>query len=60
MGYDLEPMVTLETKRAVLARAEADGWVVVFVHDPVIRAGRVVREGKAYGCAPLDTPPGVG
>ncbi|HXV85818.1 MAG TPA: MBL fold metallo-hydrolase [Gemmatimonadales bacterium] len=56
MGYDLEPMVTLETKRRVLAQAEAEGWTLVFEHDPVIRAGRVVKEGKSYGCAPLDTP----
>jgi len=55
MGYDLEPMVTLETKRQVLARAQSEGWILIFEHDPVIRAGRVVKEGKSYGCVPLDT-----
>ncbi len=55
MGYDLEPLVTLETKRAVLARAEAEGWVLVFEHDPVDGVGRVVRDGKHYGYAPLDS-----
>jgi glyoxylase-like metal-dependent hydrolase (beta-lactamase superfamily II) len=55
MGYDLEPLVTLETKRAVLGRAEAEGWLLVFEHDPVVATGRVIREGKSYGCTPLDT-----
>ena len=58
MGYDLEPLVTLETKRALLSRAEADGWILVFEHDPASALGRVVREGKSFACAPLDTPSG--
>ena len=58
MGYDLEPLVTLETKRALLARAEADGWVLVFEHDAERGLGRVVRQGRSYGYQPLDTPPG--
>ncbi|OGU09950.1 MAG: hypothetical protein A2W29_00855 [Gemmatimonadetes bacterium RBG_16_66_8] len=60
MGYDLAPLVTLETKRRVLARAEAEGWLAVFEHDPVVRLGRVIREGKSYACAPLDTVSGGG
>ena len=53
MGYDLEPLVTLETKRAVLGRAEAEGWMLVFEHDPVHGVGRVVTDGKSYAYAPL-------
>ncbi len=60
MGYDLEPLVTLETKRAILARAEAEGWLLVFEHDPVVALGRVIREGKSYACAPLDSVPREG
>ena len=33
MGYDVEPLVTLETKRRVLARAQAEDWLLVFEHD---------------------------
>lgn len=33
MGYDVEPLVTLETKRRILARAKAEGWALVFEHD---------------------------
>jgi glyoxylase-like metal-dependent hydrolase (beta-lactamase superfamily II) len=49
MGYDLEPMVTLESKRRLFARAEADGWLLCFEHDPVVVAGRLGREGKGFG-----------
>lgn len=40
MGYDVEPLVTLETKRRVLARAQAEDWLLVFIHDPVVPWGR--------------------
>ena len=49
MGYDLEPLVTLESKRRLYGRAEAEGWLLVFEHDPAIAAGRLAREGKSVG-----------
>jgi glyoxylase-like metal-dependent hydrolase (beta-lactamase superfamily II) len=39
MGYDVEPLVTLESKRALLERARAERWLLVFEHDPVIGWG---------------------
>jgi glyoxylase-like metal-dependent hydrolase (beta-lactamase superfamily II) len=33
MGYDVEPLVTLETKRRVLSRAKAEEWLLIFEHD---------------------------
>ena len=57
MGYDVEPLVTLETKRRNLARAVAEQWLVIFEHDATTAWGRVRDEGKAYGLAPLDAPP---
>ena len=57
MGYDVEPLVTLETKRRILARAVAEQWLVIFEHDATTAWGRVRDEGKAYGLAPLDAPP---
>jgi glyoxylase-like metal-dependent hydrolase (beta-lactamase superfamily II) len=60
MGYDLEPLVTLESKRSLLSRAEADGWILVFEHDPERAVGRAVRDGKSFAYAPLDTPLGSG
>ncbi len=39
MGYDVEPLVTLETKKALLPRARERGWLLVFEHDPVVPWG---------------------
>src|SRR5690606_33883677 len=41
MAYDLEPLVTLETKRQLLERAKREGWLLVFEHDPVVAWGRL-------------------
>jgi glyoxylase-like metal-dependent hydrolase (beta-lactamase superfamily II) len=41
MGYDLYPMTTLETKRAILKQATAEGWLFLFEHDPDLCAVRV-------------------
>jgi len=49
MGYDLEPLVTLETRRRLYQRAEAEGWLLVFEHDPRVVAGRLAREDKGFG-----------
>ena len=52
MGYDVEPLVTLESKRELLARAEHEGWTVIFEHDATVPWGRVQHDGKAYGLLP--------
>ena len=49
MGYDVEPLVTLETKRRVLKRATDEGWLVIFEHDWTNPWGRVRHDGKSYG-----------
>jgi glyoxylase-like metal-dependent hydrolase (beta-lactamase superfamily II) len=46
MGYDLEPLRTLESKRALLRDAAAGGWRLVFEHDAAIASGVAVPEGK--------------
>jgi glyoxylase-like metal-dependent hydrolase (beta-lactamase superfamily II) len=48
MGYDVEPLVTLETKRRVLRRALDEDWLVVFEHDASTAWGRVTFDGRAY------------
>ena len=48
MGYDVEPLVTLETKRRILERAMKERWLVVFEHDALVAWGRVGHDGKAY------------
>jgi glyoxylase-like metal-dependent hydrolase (beta-lactamase superfamily II) len=56
MGYDVEPLVTLETKRRVLARAREEAWLVVFEHDAHTAWGRVSHDGKTYALAPDESP----
>jgi len=41
MGYDVEPLVTLETKKKLLTRAKAEDWLLVFEHDPLVPWGRL-------------------
>jgi glyoxylase-like metal-dependent hydrolase (beta-lactamase superfamily II) len=44
MAYDVEPLVTLESKRALWSRARAENWLLVFEHDPVVAWGRLDAE----------------
>jgi glyoxylase-like metal-dependent hydrolase (beta-lactamase superfamily II) len=48
MGYDLEPLVTLETKRSLLARAVDEGWLVVFEHDPSVAWSKITHDAKSF------------
>jgi glyoxylase-like metal-dependent hydrolase (beta-lactamase superfamily II) len=48
MGYDVEPLVTLETKRRVLKRAVEENWLICFEHDAKVAWGRVGYDGKGY------------
>lgn len=44
MGYDIEPLVTLESKRELLERAGAEDWLLIFEHDPAVPWGRLVGD----------------
>lgn len=59
MGYDVEPLVTLESKRELLARAGAEGWVLVFEHDPEVAWARA-RPGDRGGCELVSPEPESG
>ena len=48
MGYDLQPLITLNEKKAILARAEAENWLLVFEHDPYFAAATVAKGDKGY------------
>jgi glyoxylase-like metal-dependent hydrolase (beta-lactamase superfamily II) len=47
MGYDLEPLRTLESKRSILNEAVAGGWRLIFEHDPSVVMGTPMLEGKS-------------
>jgi glyoxylase-like metal-dependent hydrolase (beta-lactamase superfamily II) len=46
MGYDLDPLATLESKRGLWERARAEEWLLVFEHDPRIPWGRLDPEAR--------------
>ena len=52
MGYDVEPLRTLESKRTMLKRAVDEAWLLVFEHDAFVTSGRVQQDGKGYGLQP--------
>jgi glyoxylase-like metal-dependent hydrolase (beta-lactamase superfamily II) len=49
MGYDVEPLVTLESKRRILKRAVNEDWLIVFEHDATTAWSRIQHDGKSYG-----------
>lgn len=51
MGYDVEPLKTLESKRRVFERVTQEGWYVVFEHDVSVSWARLSNDGKAYQAA---------
>ncbi len=46
MGYDVEPLRTLESKRALLHDATDEAWLMVFEHDAHHAWGAVAHDGK--------------
>lgn len=48
MGYDVEPLVTLETKRRILRQAEEEEWLLIFEHDADVPWGRIEHDGRGY------------
>ena len=46
MGYDIEPLVTLQSKKATLGRAAAEGWWLAFEHDPFVAWGRTEEDDE--------------
>jgi glyoxylase-like metal-dependent hydrolase (beta-lactamase superfamily II) len=52
MGYDVEPLVTLETKRRILKQAMDEKWLLIFEHDARTAWGRVAVDAKGYRLLP--------
>lgn len=48
MAYDNFPLTTIEEKKELLARAAAEGWILVFEHDVNTPAATVVHGPKGY------------
>jgi glyoxylase-like metal-dependent hydrolase (beta-lactamase superfamily II) len=48
MGYDVEPLRTLESKRALLRDAAEEQWLMIFEHDAHHAWGSVAVDAKGY------------
>ena len=52
MGYDVEPLVTLETKRTIWREALDENWLLMFEHDATHAWGRLGQDRGSYSCVP--------
>ncbi|MFZ1729915.1 MAG: MBL fold metallo-hydrolase [Bacteroidota bacterium] len=48
MGYDLQPLVTLNEKNSILAQAAMNNDILLFEHDPAIEAATVQSTEKGF------------
>ena len=48
MGYDVEPLVTLESKRRIFKRALDEKWLLIFEHDADVAWGHLDYDAKGY------------
>ena len=46
MGYDLQPLVTVQEKRALLYEALRGDWILAFSHDPRCDFARIERDAR--------------
>ncbi len=51
MGYDLEPLKTLEDKRRLLPRAVEEEWILYYEHDPEMECSSVEDTGQGFRAA---------
>jgi glyoxylase-like metal-dependent hydrolase (beta-lactamase superfamily II) len=56
MGYDLEPLVTLESKRSILGKAREEGWVLIFQHDAKVPWGRLEERSERFHLQTVGNP----
>jgi len=52
MGYDLEPLRTLESKKRILSMAAREGWRLVFEHDAAMPLGVLQEQGGRLRALP--------
>lgn len=48
MGYDLQPLVTLQEKKKYLKTAADEEWKIFFEHDPESAIATVKKSGEGY------------
>jgi glyoxylase-like metal-dependent hydrolase (beta-lactamase superfamily II) len=48
MGYDLQPLVTVEEKKQILPKAAEENWILCFEHDPFFPFATVERTESGF------------
>lgn len=48
MGYDLQPLVTLQEKKDLYPRAIEENWILFFEHDPEVVAATITKNDKGF------------
>jgi len=48
MGYDLQPILTLNEKKEILPIAVEENWHLFFEHDPKIAASTITKNERGY------------
>jgi glyoxylase-like metal-dependent hydrolase (beta-lactamase superfamily II) len=48
MGYDNNPMVTIEEKKQILPIAYEDNWTIIYEHDAFIQASKIQSTVKGF------------
>jgi hypothetical protein len=48
MGYDLQPLVTVEEKKKILPVAIEENWKLFFGHDPETVLATVINTDKGF------------
>ncbi|HXH20460.1 MAG TPA: MBL fold metallo-hydrolase [Dehalococcoidia bacterium] len=56
-SFDILPLVSMETKKAIVERAIEQGQVIISVHAPFPGVGRMTREGNFRKWVDLETEP---
>lgn len=54
MGYDTNPLDTLEAKRRLITQAINEHWLVIFAHSPRMKAGYLVERAKKVELEPME------
>ncbi len=55
MGYDLQPLVTIEEKKKILSEATENEWTLIFEHDPFYEGAKISRNDKGFMAKELFT-----
>lgn len=48
MGYDLQPLATIQEKKNLYPKAIEENWILFFEHDPEIAAATITQADKSF------------